>query len=158
MKDKRLTSVVNDFDTFTTTLCESVASVSNHYRIVVKNMTDHGIARTPFEDNLKFINSLGKGWGNVKSCLQSNGSLKKLKPYQLFNELQGHESNVAQMIRELSGGPLALVSSFESNISNSSTSDPFKPIVPFVQTSTPSLSTQTYPIDDSESMDSELRR
>lgn len=27
---------------------------------------------------MKFINSLGKGWGNVKSCLQNNGSLKKL--------------------------------------------------------------------------------
>ena len=84
MKDKRLTSVINDFDIFTTTPGESVASASNRYRIVVNNMTAHGIVRTPLEYNLKFINSLGKGWGNVKSCLQSNGSLKKLKLYQLF--------------------------------------------------------------------------
>lgn len=107
MKDKRLTSVVNDFDNFTTTPCESVASTSNRYRFVVNNMTAHDIIVTPLEYNLKFINSLGKGWGNVKSCIQNNGSLKKLKLYQLFDELQGHKSNVAHTLRELSGGPLA---------------------------------------------------
>ncbi|XP_023770935.1 uncharacterized protein LOC111919603 [Lactuca sativa] len=108
MKDKRLTIVVNDFDTFTTAPGESVASASNRYRILVNNMTVHWIVRTPLEYNLKFINSLGKGYRNVKSRLQSNSSLNKLKLYQLFDELQGHESNVAQTIRELSGGPLAL--------------------------------------------------
>lgn len=132
MKDKHLTSVVNDFDTFTTTPGESVASASNRYRIMVNNMIAHGIIRTPLEYNLKFINSLGKGWENVKSCLQSNGSLKKLKLYQLFDELQGHESNIVQTIRELSGGPLACVSSFEPTIPNLSTSDPCKPIVTYV--------------------------
>ncbi|CAI9276616.1 unnamed protein product [Lactuca saligna] len=66
-------------------------------------MTSHGIFPTPLEYNLKFINSLGKRWGNVKSCLKSNGSLKKLKLYHLFDELQGYESNVAQTLRELSG-------------------------------------------------------
>ena len=50
----------------------------------------------------------------MKSCLQSNGSLKKLKLYQLFDEIQGHESKIAQTIRELSGGPLAIVSSFDT--------------------------------------------
>ena len=87
MKDKRLTSIMNDFNTFTTTPSESVASAFNRYQIVVNNMTTHGIIRNPLEYNLKFINSLGKGWGNVKSCLQSNGSLKNLKLYQLFDEL-----------------------------------------------------------------------
>mgnify|MGYP001553671875 CR=1 FL=1 len=75
MKDKRLTSVVNEFDTFTKTPGELVASASNIYRILINNMTTHGIVRTLLEYNLKFVNSLGKGWGNVKSCLQSNGSI-----------------------------------------------------------------------------------
>ena len=48
MKDKRLTSVVNNFDTFTTTPSESGASASNRYRIVVNNMIAHGIVQTPF--------------------------------------------------------------------------------------------------------------
>ncbi|XP_052622501.1 uncharacterized protein LOC128127835 [Lactuca sativa] len=117
MKDKRLTSVVNDFDTFTTT----------------------------------------PGWGNVKSCLQSNGSLKKLKLYQLFDELQGHESNVAQTIRELSGGPLTLVSSFDVTIPNPSAPEPYKPAVPLTRSSLTSLSTHIYPDDDSETSDSKLR-
>ena len=137
-KKQAFTSVVNDFDTFTTTPGESVASASNHYRIVVNNMSAHVIVRTPLEYNLKFINSRGKGCGNMKSCLQSNGSLKKLMLYQLFDELQGHESNVAQTIRELS-------------------SDPSKPIIPYVQSSLPVLPTHNYPVDDSEAMDSKLR-
>ncbi|KAL7587710.1 hypothetical protein Lser_V15G39845 [Lactuca serriola] len=49
MKDKHLTSVVNKFDTFTTSPSEFVASASNRYRIVVNNMTAHGIVRTPHE-------------------------------------------------------------------------------------------------------------
>ncbi|CAI9270835.1 unnamed protein product [Lactuca saligna] len=120
MKDKRLTSVIKEFDTFTTTPSESVALASNRYRIIVNNMTTHGIIGTPLEYNLKFINSLIKGWGNMKSCLQSNGSLKNLELYQLFDELQGHESNVAQTLRELSGGPLALNSTSSPSISFSS--------------------------------------
>ena len=84
MKDQCLILVVNDFDNFTTTPGESLALASNRYRIVANNMTMHGTVRTPLEYNLKFINSLGKGWGNVKSCLKSNGSLKKLKLYQIF--------------------------------------------------------------------------
>ncbi|XP_052621758.1 uncharacterized protein LOC128127334 [Lactuca sativa] len=157
MKDKRLTSVVNDFDTFTTTPGESVASASNRYRIIVNNMTAHRIVRTPLEYNLKFINSLGKGWGNVKSCLQSNVSLKKLKLYQLFDELQGHESNVAQTIRELSGGPLTLVSSSESIIPNTLAPEPYKPMVPLPQQSPTSLPTHNYPNSDFETLNSELR-
>ena len=73
MKDKHLTSVVNELDTFTKTLGESIASASNRYKIAVNNMTSHGIVRTPLKYNMKFINSLRKGWGNVKSCIQSNG-------------------------------------------------------------------------------------
>lgn len=134
MKDKRLKSVVNDFDTFTTTPGESVASASNQYRIVVNNMTAHGIVRTPLEYNLKFINNLGKGWGNVNSCLQSNGSMKKLKLYQFFDELQGHECNVAQTLRELSGGPLALARSVNPLIPNLYVSDPYGIILPFQAT------------------------
>ena len=69
MKDKLLASVANDFDTFITTLGESVPSTSNRYQIVVNNMTTHEITRNPLEYNLKFINSLIKSWRNVKSCL-----------------------------------------------------------------------------------------
>ena len=69
MKDKRLTPVINEFDTFTTIHGESVASTSNRYIIIVNNMTAHGVVCTLLEYNLKFINSLGKGWGNVKYCL-----------------------------------------------------------------------------------------
>ena len=79
-----------------------------------------------------------------------------MKLYQIFDELQGHESIVAQTIRELFVGPVALVSSFESTIPSSSTSDPIKPIVPSVQTSAPTLPTQIYPVDDSEAIESEL--
>ncbi|XP_023749777.1 uncharacterized protein LOC111898072 [Lactuca sativa] len=49
MKDKRLTSVFNTLDTFITTPAESVASASSRYRIIVNNMTDHGIVQTPLE-------------------------------------------------------------------------------------------------------------
>ncbi|XP_042756629.1 uncharacterized protein LOC122197173 [Lactuca sativa] len=42
IKGKRMTYVVNEFDTFTTTFGELVASASNKYRIVVNNMTAHG--------------------------------------------------------------------------------------------------------------------
>ena len=62
MQDKRLTSMVNDFDTFTATVVESVASASNQYRIILNNMTTYGFVRTPLKYNLKLINSLGKGW------------------------------------------------------------------------------------------------
>lgn len=79
MKDKCLTSVFNEFDTVTTTAGKSVASASNWYMIVVNSMTTHGIVRTPIDYNLKLINSLKKGWGSVKSCLQSNVSMKKLR-------------------------------------------------------------------------------
>lgn len=95
MKDKNLTLVVNVFDTFTTTPGESVSSTSNRYKIPVNNMSAHGIVITPLEYYLKLINSLRKGWGNVKLCLYSNEYLKKLKLYQLFNKLQGHESSIA---------------------------------------------------------------
>ena len=40
MKDKLLKYVANEFDTFTTTPCESMDSASNRYRIMVNNMTD----------------------------------------------------------------------------------------------------------------------
>ena len=80
-----------------------------------------------------------------------------MKLYQLFDELQGHESNVAQTIRELSGGPLALVSSFESSIPNPPAPEPYKPTVPLAQSSLTSLPTHIYPGDDSETSDSELR-
>lgn len=48
--------------------------------------------------------------GNVMFCLQSNGSLKKLNLFLLFDEIQGHETNAAKTLRGLFGGPLALVS------------------------------------------------
>ena len=83
-----------------------------------------------------------------------------LKLYQLFDELQGHESNVAETLRELSGSPIALVISFEPSVPNPSILDPLKSVVPPVQPSLPILSTQSYHIDgtfDSEVMDSELR-
>lgn len=53
-----------------------------------------------------------------------------MKLYQLFEELQGHESNVAQLVRELTGGPLALVSHINPLIPAPSMSDPFKTIQP----------------------------
>ncbi|XP_052622527.1 polygalacturonate 4-alpha-galacturonosyltransferase-like [Lactuca sativa] len=105
----------------------------------------------------------------VKSTImnaKSNGSLKKLKLYQLFDELQGHESNVAQTLREFSGGPIALVSSFDPHVSNPSASDPFKsviPTIPPIQPSPPTLpasASSNYQFDgdlDPEAMDSELR-
>ena len=49
MKDKFQTSVVNDFDTFTTTTGEPVASASNRYKLVVNNIIAHGIFRTLLE-------------------------------------------------------------------------------------------------------------
>lgn len=70
MKDKRLTFVVNKFDMSTTTPRESVASIANHYRFLVNNLTAHDVVRTPLKYNLKFISSLEKGWGNIKSYLQ----------------------------------------------------------------------------------------
>ena len=60
MKYKHLTSVVSDFDAFTTTLGKFVASASNQYRIMMNNMTTHGVVQTPLEYNLKFINILRK--------------------------------------------------------------------------------------------------
>ena len=63
MKDKRLTSVVNDFDTFTTTLGEPIASTSNWYKIMVNDMTSHGVVGTPHEYNIKFIDNLEEGRG-----------------------------------------------------------------------------------------------
>lgn len=85
MKDKRLTFVVNDFDTFATTPCESVAYASNRYRIIVNNMTAqvnwlYLHQSTPLEYNLKFINSIGKGW--TKS-LTANSCDKVLDKAQL---------------------------------------------------------------------------
>nr|KAJ0197101.1 hypothetical protein LSAT_V11C700370380 [Lactuca sativa] len=140
--------VVNEFDTFTTTLGESVSSTYNRYINIVNNMIAYRIVQTSLEYNLKFINSLGKGWGNIK----------------LF--LQRHESNVAQTLRELSGGPLALVSSFDPQVSNPSVSNPFKVFIPpitSVQPTPPALHLPTnsnYQFDgdlDLEAMDSELR-
>lgn len=130
---------INDFNTFSTTHGEFVPSTSNQYRIVVNNMTTHGVIRNPLKYNHKFINNIGKGWGNVKSCLQSNGSLKKMKLFQIFDEMQGHESNNSQMLRELSGGPLALVSSVNPLILNPSILDPFGsiPHVPSAQPTPP---------------------
>lgn len=54
------TSVVNDFNTFTTNPRDYVASALNQYKIMVNNMTTHGMVQTPIEYNLKFINSLRK--------------------------------------------------------------------------------------------------
>lgn len=105
MKSKRFITILNHFETFT------VASASNRYRILVNNMTAHDVVHTMLEYILKFINSLGKGWWNIKLYLYSNGYLKKPKLYQFIDELQGHESNVSQTLRQLSGGPLALVCS-----------------------------------------------
>lgn len=45
-------------------------------------------------------------------------------------ELQGHESNVAQTLRELPGGSFALVSTVDPLIMNPIVSDPFKVIPP----------------------------
>lgn len=39
VKDKRMTSVVNDYDMFTTSPSESVAFAAKFYRILVNNMT-----------------------------------------------------------------------------------------------------------------------
>ena len=95
--------------------------------------------------------------GKCKVLPSKQWFLKKLKLYQLFDELQGHESNVAQTIRELPGGPLALVSSSESIIPNPLGPEPYKPMVPLPQPSSTSLPTHNYPDGDSETLDSELR-
>lgn len=110
LKDTRLKSVVNEYDTFFTYSTEYVASGKNLFRIVVNNLTEHGVTITLVEHNLKLINRLGKGYDNIKSCLQNYGSLKKLTIFQLFSEFQRNESNLAQTIIELSKGPLALIS------------------------------------------------
>lgn len=145
IKDKRLTSIVNDFDTFTTTPGESIALASNRYQIVVNNMTAHRIIRVPLEYNLKFINSLRKGCRNVESCLQGNGS------------------NIAQTLRELFGGPLALVSCVNPLIPNLFMSDPFGtiPHVSPVQPTFPMSPTPPIPNNsenhDLDPVESELR-
>lgn len=61
VKYKILSSVVNDYNIFSTTTGELVAFTTNHYRISVNNLTTHGMTRTPIEHKIKFINSLGKG-------------------------------------------------------------------------------------------------
>lgn len=60
-ESKHLTSVVNDFDAFITNPREYVASALNQYKIMVNNMTTHGVVQTPIEYNIKFFNSLRKG-------------------------------------------------------------------------------------------------
>ena len=112
VKEKRLTSVVNEYDTFTVAPGESVLSAANHFRICINNLTAHNVTRTSIEHNTKFINSLGRGWSNVKSCLQSNGSLRRLTIFQLFDELQGHESHVKQGLLELGIGGHALIGGY----------------------------------------------
>lgn len=79
----------------------------------MNNLTVHGVSIyiTAIKHNHKLINSFGKGWGKVKSCLQSNGSLNMLTLFQLFDELRGLESNSTQTLKEISGGTDALVSS-----------------------------------------------
>ena len=112
VKEKRLTSVVNEYDTFTVAPGESVLSAANRFRICINNLTAHNVTRTSIEHNTKFINSLGRGWSNVKSCLQSNGSLRRLTIFQLFDELQGHESHVKQGLLEQGIGGHALIGGF----------------------------------------------
>lgn len=60
-----------------------------------------------------------------------------MKLYQLFDKVQCHESDVARILREMSGGPFALVSCVNLLILNPSMSDPFgtiPPISPVQQT------------------------
>ena len=66
----------------------------------------------------------------MKSCLQSNGSLKKLKLYQPFYELLAHDSNVTQTLQELTRGPIALISSYDPQTSNPIALDPLTTVVP----------------------------
>lgn len=47
VKDKRLASMLNDFDIFTTTLGETVSLTSNQYKITVNQIIAHGVVRTP---------------------------------------------------------------------------------------------------------------
>ena len=61
-----------------------------------------------------------------------------MKLYQLFDELQGHESNVAQTLYELTGGRLALVSSYDPQTPNLTVSDPFIVVVPYIPPVQPS--------------------
>lgn len=56
--------------------------------------------------------------------------MKKLKLFQLLNEISGHESKFAQTLREYSGGPLALFIFVNPPLSNPSASDPFGAIPP----------------------------
>lgn len=58
-----------------------------------------------------------------------------MKLYQLFDELQGREPDVTQPLRELSRGPLALVSFVKPPLPNPIVLDPFRgtPSVPLVQ-------------------------
>ena len=91
--------------------------------------------------------------------------MKNLKLYQLFNEIQGHESNVAQTLRELTGGPLAPVSSYDPQTPNPAISDPFSDVIPSNPPFEPSLPTIPAPPNNyqstgdpiSEDVDSELR-
>lgn len=69
MKEKHLTSVVNDFNAFAKTPRVSVALTSNRYKIMLNNMMTYGVVWNPHAYNRKIINSLGKGWGNIKSYL-----------------------------------------------------------------------------------------
>lgn len=43
MKENRLTSVVNKYNTFYTSSGEYVAAASNRYRILLNNLTTHGV-------------------------------------------------------------------------------------------------------------------
>lgn len=62
-----------------------------------------------------------------------------MKLYKLFDELQGHECNFAQTLRELYRGHLTLVNSVNLLVPNPVVSDPFKstPSIPFVQLTQP---------------------
>ncbi|XP_023762117.1 uncharacterized protein LOC111910511 [Lactuca sativa] len=71
-KEKHLTSVVNDFDTFTTTPGESVALASNPYQIVVNNMAAHGIGDLGQKMKMMLLNLTIATWPPVIHLVEAS--------------------------------------------------------------------------------------
>ena len=84
---------------------------------------------------------------------------KELNLYQFFDELQGHEYNITQTFKELSGGPLALVNSVNPLILNPYVLDHFgvSAPIPFVQPTPPIAPASpilNYPFEENLDLDS----
>ena len=58
VKEKKQSSVVNDYNTFTTAPGETVQSTANWFRICVNNLSDHDVIKTPFVKSLVDISHL----------------------------------------------------------------------------------------------------